>query len=267
VTTAAVSTRAAWRELVGARDLLWTWTLRNVRARYQQSILGWFWAIAQPAAQVAIFAFVFTKFVPVDTGSTPYVLFSYVAIVPWTFLSTALTDMSGAIVENMRLVTKIYFPREVLPLSAMLARALDFVVASALVLVLVIYYGLPLRAEGLLLLAVAIVIQLALTAGLGLAAAAANTFVRDVRPLLVLALQLWFYGSPIIYPMEAVPAEFRALYALNPVVGILEAHRAAWLNRPMPLEWLASSGAVAVACLVLGYWFFKRSETLFSDIA
>jgi lipopolysaccharide transport system permease protein len=246
--------------------MLWSWTLRTIRARYQQSVLGWLWAVAQPAAQVAIFTLVFTQFVRVDTGGIPYILFAYVALTPWAFLSTSLTDMCGAIVDNLRLVTKIYFPREVLPIAAMLARVMDLGVASLLIVTLVVYYQVPVRLEQLALLPVVLTVQFMLVLGIGFGFAAANTFVRDMRPLLVLILQLWFYLSPIIYPVAAVPENLRSLYVLNPMVGIIEAHRAIWLNQPFPGSWLASAALVSLACLTAGYWFFKKSEAAFADI-
>jgi lipopolysaccharide transport system permease protein len=249
-----------------ARELVWSWTLRAIRVRYQQSVLGWLWAIAQPAAQVAIFTLVFTQFVRVDTGGIPYVLFAYVALTPWVFLSTSLTDMCNAIVDNLRLVTKIYFPREVLPLAALLARLMDFAVASLLIVVIVLYYQAPISVGNLAMYPVVLAVQVLLLLGIGLAAAAANTLVRDVRPLMVLLLQVWFYLSPIVYPITAVPEAFLGVYALNPMVGIIETHRAIWLDQPIPWHWLASSGVTSVAMLVAGYVFFKKTEGVFADI-
>jgi lipopolysaccharide transport system permease protein len=248
-------------------DLLWSWTLRTVNARYQQSVLGWLWAVVQPAAQAAIFTLVFTLIVPVDVGAFPYVVFAYVAITPWAFLSTGLTDMTGAIVENLALVTKISFPREVLPLAALLARLLDFAIASLLVVALVLYYQIGVSPERLLLLPVLVCIQIALVAGLGLATAAANAFVRDVKPLLLLALQVWFYLSPIIYPITAVPSEFRVLYSLNPAVGIIEGYRFVWLGTQLHVASLMLAAGVSAVFLLLGYAFFKKAECLFADIA
>jgi lipopolysaccharide transport system permease protein len=262
----ASATIESFKALSHSRGLLWSWTLRTIRARYQQSVLGWLWAIAQPAAQVAIFTLVFTQFVRVDTGGIPYVLFSYVALAPWAFFSTSLTDMCSAIVDNLRLVTRIYFPREVLPISAMLARLMDFGVASLLIIVFAAYYQLPIRPEHLLLLPIVLSVQIALTLGVGLAFAATNVFLRDMRPLLALMLQLWFYLSPIIYPVTAVPERFRDLYVLNPLVGIVEAHRAIWLNQPFPVSSLVSAGIVSLVSLVAGYVMFKKSEAVFSDI-
>ena len=231
-------------EIVDARDLIWQWTVRNVRARYQQSLLGWFWAIIQPAAQVAIFSVVFTWIVPVNTGNTPYVLFSYTAIVPWTLLAMALPDMANSLVDNISLVTKIYFPRQALPVAALLARLLDFAVAALLVVLLMAYFRTPAFFTGWLLLPVILVIQVALLLGLGLACAAVNVFFRDVRSLLVLGLQLWFYASPVIYPITLVPERLRSLYFLNPMAGIITAFRDVLLDGRMPGDYLLTAALV-----------------------
>ena len=154
-------------QLYRTRDLLKAWTVRNIRARYQQSVLGWLWAIMQPAAQVAILSVIFTYFVPVDTGDIPYPVFSYVAIVPWTLLSSSLADMTSSLVDNMGLVTKIYFPREILPVAAMLARLMDFGIAAALLFILIILFRVPVNLSAWLYLPLILAIQLILILGLG----------------------------------------------------------------------------------------------------
>jgi len=252
--------------LYQARDLLRTWTTRNVRARYQQSALGWLWAVIQPAAQVALFSIIFTLIVPVDTGEIPYVVFSYVAMVPWTFLASSLSDMSDSLVGNMSLVTKIYFPREVLPVAAMLGRLLDFGVAAGLLVILIIFYRVPIFPAGWLFLPLILAVQVVLMLGLGLGLAALNVFFRDVRSLLVLGLQLWFYASPILYPLNMVPEQLRPLYMLNPMAGILEAYRAVLLLGQLPDAYLALSALTSLVLFVIGYWFFKRVEFQFADI-
>lgn len=252
--------------LLQSRDLLREWTSRNIRARYQQSVLGWFWAIIQPAAQVAIYTLVFTLVVRIDTGNVPYVVFSYVAMVPWTFLATALIDMSNSLVDNMILVNKIYFPREVLPVAAMLARLMDFGVAAIFVVVLLIVYRVQIFPAGLLFLPAILAVQLILMLGIGLATAAANVFIRDIRSLMVLGIQLWFYASPIIYPASAVPENLQPYFYLNPMTGIIEAYRDVLLRSQLPGDYLLSSLATSVVVFVLGYWFFKRVEFQFADI-
>jgi lipopolysaccharide transport system permease protein len=222
--------------------------------------------VIQPAAQVAIFTLVFTLIVPVDTGNTPYVLFSYVAIVPWTLLAMSLPDMANALVDNMTLVTKIYFPREVLPVAAMLARLLDFGVAAFLVIFLMLYFQVPPFPLGWLYLPVILAIELMLILGLGLACAALNVYFRDVRSLLVLGLQVWFYASPVIYPVSLVPEWLRPIYFLNPMAGVITAFREVLLEGRLPGPYLIPAALVSLIVFAAGYWFFKRVEFQFADI-
>lgn len=254
------------RDLFRARDLLRQWTARTLRARYQQSVLGWLWAFIQPAAQTAVLTVVFTRLVRVDTAGVPYAAFAYVATASWAFLASSLADMTASLVENMNLVTKVYFPREVLPLASMLARLADFGIAAVLFAGLAWYFGIPLFPLGLLALPVIVLVNILLVAGIGLACAALNVFARDVRSLLVLATQLWLYASPVIYPLQAVPERYRGIYQLNPMVGIIEGYRAVLLNGQLPGPSLALSAVVAAVVFILGYWFFKRMEFKFADM-
>lgn len=254
------------RDLYSGRELLWAWTSRNLRARYQQSVLGWLWAIVQPVAQVAIFSIIFTRIVPVDTGGVPYVIFSYVAVTPWTLLSSSLSDMAMALINNMSLVNKIYFPREILVLSAMLARFMDFLISAVLLVVLMIIYQTPVSPATLVYLPVILLVQILLMVGLGLGLSAANVFYRDVQSLLALGLQLWFYASPILYPVSAVPEQLRTLYFLNPMAGILESYRDVLLEGAAPGNYLWIAAAVSAIIFVAGYAFFKRVEFRFADI-
>jgi len=254
------------KALYNARDLLISWTVRNIRARYQQSALGWLWAIVQPAAQVLIFTLIFTLFVPVDTGDIPYPVFSYVAIVPWTLLAASVTDMSQALVANMNLVTKIYFPREILPIAALFARLMDFGVAVGLLVILMVFYRVPFFPLSLIYLPIILTVQILLLLGLGLASSAANVFFRDVQSLLTLVFQLWFYASPIIYPVSMVPERLRSLYYLNPMAGVLESYRDVLLNERVPGSYLVISAVISIIIFVAGYWFFKKVEFQFADI-
>jgi lipopolysaccharide transport system permease protein len=257
---------AELRHLASAKDLVRAWTGRTVRGRYQQSLLGWLWAVVQPAAAAAIFTIIFTRFVPVDTGEIPYPLFSYVAMVPWAFTGAALTDMSTAIVQNMALVTKISFPRVALPAAAMTARLLDLAVSAILIVVLMLIYRIDVYPIGYLFLPLILAIQIALVLGLGLLVAAGNVFFRDVQPLLTLGIQLWFYASPIIYPAALAEKYVGFWYYLNPMAGILEAYRDVLLEGQLPGSYLTISGLVAALLLVLGYAFFRRVEYLFADV-
>jgi lipopolysaccharide transport system permease protein len=247
-------------------DLLLTWTARAIRARYQQSFLGGLWAVLQPAAIAAILSIVFTQFLPIDTGEIPYPVFAYAGMVPWALFTTSVTDMVDSLVVNMNLVTKIYFRREILPMGALLARLVDFLIAMTLLLVLIPLFGLPLRFDALVYLPLPLAVQLAFALGLGLAGAALNVFYRDVKHLFLLLLQVTFYATPVIYPLSMVPAALRPIYLLNPMVGVIRGYHAILLHAEPPDGSLAVAAVVAAVTLVGGYVLFKRTEPQFADV-
>jgi len=252
--------------VIHATDVARAWTARTLRARYQQSALGWLWAVIQPVATVAIFTVVFTRFVRVDTGNVPYVVFSYTAVAPWTLLANALPDMASSLVANLNLVTKIYFPRAALPLAAFAARAVDFGISAALLVVLVLAYGMEPSLVWLVFLPVIFLVQTLLILGLGLGAAALNVFYRDVDPVLKLGLQVWFYASPVIYPVTLVPEKWHWLYFANPMAGVIESYRDVLLSNRVPGWHLLSAAAPSVVIFLLGYGFFRRAEGRFADV-
>lgn len=254
------------KSLSAHRDLLLAWTSRIIRARYQQALFGGLWAIIQPLAAVAIFTIVFTAFIPIDTGNVPYVVFSYTAMVAWTLFTSSLNEMVDSLVNNMDLISKIYFPREIFPIAALLARLLDFGIAFGLLLVLMLYYRIPLFTSAWLYLPIILATQLALGLGLGLINAALNVFYRDIKHLITLALQLWFYVTPIIYPVSMVPERLHDFYFLNPMAGVIEAYRAVLLHNQAPNSYLLWSVLIALITLSVGYWFFKRVEYRFADV-
>jgi lipopolysaccharide transport system permease protein len=254
------------QQLYQKKDLVWAWTYRIVRGRYQQSILGGLWAIIQPVATVIIFTVIFTFFVPVDTGTTPYIVFSYTAMVPWTLFSSSVMDMVDSLVGNMNLVSKIYFPREILPVSSLLARVVDFLIGFGLLIVFIFIYRVPIYVPGWFFLPVILLTQVILAFGLGLLGSALNVFYRDVKPIFTLGLQIWFYASPIIYPVSSVPERFRAIYYLNPMAGVIEAYRAIILNQEMPGSYFLLSVGISIAVFLFGYWLFKRVEFQFADV-
>jgi lipopolysaccharide transport system permease protein len=256
----------AINNLYNQLEFLQAWTTRTIHARYQQSFLGGLWAIIQPISIAAIFSFIFTVVIPMNTGGLPYIVFSYTAMVPWTLFASSVTDMSDSLVNNMSLVSKIYFPREMLPVAALLARLLDFSIASSILLFLLLYYRIPFNFSGLIFLPVILGIQVMLALGLGLIGAALNVYYRDVRHLFVLGLQIWLYATPIIYPVSLVPDRFRALYFFNPMAGIIEANRAVLLYQQRPGSYLIISAVISVIVLAVGYLFFKRVEPQFADI-
>jgi lipopolysaccharide transport system permease protein len=247
-------------------ELLFAWTLRTIRARYQQSLLGGLWAVLQPASTVAILTILFTYIIPLDTANIPYPVFSYIAMVPWVFFSSSLTDMAESMVVNMNLISKIYFPREILVLAALMARMLDFVIAFGLLFVLMFIYQVPLQLTGWPLLPVVFIMQIALALGLGFAGSALNVFSRDIKHIFTLGLQLWFYATPIIYPISLVPEKYQALYFLNPMASAIHVYRSVLLFGEIPEISIIGPAVVAIVMLIIGYFVFKKAEPLFADV-
>ena len=258
--------RARLQKLYPMFELVRVWTYRIIRARYRQSVLGGLWAIIQPVASVAIFSLIFVYFVPVNTGQTPYILFSYAAMMPWTLFSSSITDMIDSLVGNMNLIGKIYFPREILPVSAMLARVVDFFISGIILVSLMVFYKNPLYLDGILYFPLLLILQLVLALGIGFLGAALNVFYRDARPVFALGLQIWFYATPIIYSVSSVPKDFLPFYYINPMVGIITAYRSILFEHTLPGSYLGYSAVFAFVFLFLGYWFFKKVEFQFADV-
>ena len=253
-------------ELYRYRDLLWLWTLREVQVRYKQSLLGIAWAVVQPLALTIIFTIVFSRLVRVDTGDIPYPIFAYSALVPWTFFATSLSFGIASLVNNMNLVTKIYFPREILPLASIGAALVDFAVSAVILAGMMLVYGLT---PGWISLWVVplLALQIALTVAIVLLGSAVLVFFRDMRFVVPLLTQVWMYATPIIYPVDLVPERFRGLYFLNPMAAIIDGYRRVLLAGEAPrLEALAAGTAVTLILLAISYPAFKRAEPAFADL-
>lgn len=242
------------------------WTLREVRIRYKQSLIGGLWAILQPLSLMLIFTFVFSYIAHVPSGEIPYPLFSYSALVPWTFLTTALSFAVPSLVSNMNLVTKIYFPREILPIASTAAAFLDAVIAAVLLLFMMLFYDISITFT-IAWIPLLVILQILLILGISFFLSALNVFYRDIRFVIPLFTQLWLYASPVIYPIELVPDNLRPLYVLNPMAGLIESYRRVLLLG-LPPVWthLALSAGISALIFVLGYAYFKRSEEMFADL-
>lgn len=248
------------------RGLLWTWTLREIKVRYKQSLLGGAWAVLQPFSLMVIFTLVFSLFVRVPTDGIPYPLFAYAALLPWTFFATSVNFGVPSLVNNMSLLTKIYFPREIIPIASVCAGLVDFMLGFVLFAALLLIYHVPLT-WALLWFPLILMIQLAFTLSVTLFTAAVNVFYRDIRFVIPLILQLWLYATPVIYPMSAVPDRFKPLYVLNPMVGIIESYRrVALMGLPPSAASLGLSLGIAVVSVILAYAYFKRVEWQFADV-
>jgi lipopolysaccharide transport system permease protein len=248
------------------RDLLWLWAAREVRVRYKQSLLGLGWAILQPLALTVVFTLIFSRLVRVDTQGVPYPVFAYTALVPWTFFSTSVSFGIPSLVNNMNLVTKIYFPREVLPLASIGAAFVDFIAASVVFVGMLVYYGVWPGAHALWVIPL-LAIQVVLTFGVTLLGSAMIVFFRDMRFVVPLITQIWMYATPVIYPIEFVPEHLRPYYFLNPMAGIIDGYRRTLLmGQPPQMTALLCSTVISCLLLLVSYVLFKRVEPLFADL-
>lgn len=246
-------------------NLLWALVYRNVASRYRKSILGPAWAIVQPVVYMVVFSFL-RGITNVSSEGIPYPVFTFAALVPWTFFSTAIVTSAPSVMMNASLVKKIAIPREVFPLSAVVTAVFDLAMSGLVLVGLMIYYRVPVG-WALLWLPVLVALTGMLAFAVGMLLAAFGTFKRDLVMAAPFLMQFWLFASPIIYPLSEVPEKWRALYLLNPVVGLIESYRNVLLRATAPpLEPLAWSAAVTLAILAITWPFFRWISQYFADV-
>lgn len=241
---------------------------REVKARYKQSILGYFWVILNPLLQMLVMSFAFSVIMRIPTaaaGNIPYSVFLFTALLPWTLFSSSLSSASNSLVASSSLITKVYFPRTILVLATIIAKIIDFLFASTILIAFLIIYRLPVNLNAFWVIPIFLIQQI-FTLGLSLILSAANLMYRDIQYLLGLVLMLWMYLTPIIYPVDIVPAQFRFIYQLNPMSVIINAYRQSILSgSPPKFSSLAVALLVSLLILLLGLRYFKREEKTFAD--
>jgi len=247
-------------------ELLMNLTRREVKGRYSQSLFGFGWAVAQPLATMAVFTLVFSRLGNISADGAPYPIFAYAGLVPWFFFLNSVNSGTASLVQYRNIVTKTYFPREIIPLSQVCSRLLDFGAAATLFAVLMVAYGTRVTPWALIIPLV-FVLLVAFTTAVTLLTSAANVFYRDVTPVVQIALQLWLYLTPIAYPLAKVPARWRGWIAANPLSGIVEGFRSAVVYGREP-DWplLALSGALTLIALVGAFALFKGVDRYFADV-
>lgn len=245
--------------------LLYQLTLREIRARYKQSFVGYAWVLLNPFAQLLVYSFVFSIVFHFPTNNIPYIVFLYAALLPWTLLQSSITTATQSLVENASLLKKVSFPREVIPYASVLSKIVDFAFSAILFTGLLIFFRVPVSLTIFYIIPI-FFIQLLLTTGISLIFSAFNLFYRDIQYLTNLLLMLWMYMTPIVYPLSLVPGKYVWLYKLNPTVGIIEGYRSALFGYPFEWTIILWSGFVSVVVFVIGYSIFKRSEKYFADI-
>lgn len=261
---------AAWelidlRELWRNRELLYLLTWRDIKVRYKQTVLGVAWVLLQPLMMTLVFSVILGVLARVPSGGVPYPLLVYVGLLPWTFFSAALSASGLSIVGNSHLITKVYFPRLLVPISAVTARLLDFAIGFAILAGMMVYYRVALTVN-VLILPIPILLVVVLATGLGIFVSAINVKYRDVGFILPVLIQIWMYVSPVLYSSELIPYKWRRIYALNPLVGIVEGFRSAVLGSTINWFAIGVSTVTSVFFLVTALLIFRRIEKSFADI-
>ena len=255
-----------WRELWRYRDLFYFLVWRNVKVRYAQSILGIGWAVIRPVFSMIVFSIVFGNLAKIASDGVPYAVFSYAALVPWTYFSSALTGASGSLVGASGMISKVYFPRLIIPLTTVLSNLVDFAIALLILFGLMVWFGMQPTIWALLLPLLVLLMMLTAT-GLGMWLTALAIQYRDVNYGLSFAVQLLMYAAPVVYPASSIPQQYRWLYGLNPMAGVIEGFRSALLGtNPMPWDLLLPGTIVAIIVFIGGALYFRRMERIFADV-
>jgi len=254
------------RDLLLYRELIFFMTWRDLKVRYKQTLLGASWAILQPFLTMVVFSIFFGNLAKVPSDGVPYPIFSYTALIPWTLFSKALQDASRSLVANSHMITKVYFPRMILPLSSVMAGVVDFLIAFVVLLGMMFFFNI-FPTVNVLVLPLFLLLALVTSVGVGLWLSALNVLFRDINYVLPFLTQFWMYLTPVAYPSSMVPSEWQVIYALNPMTGVVEGFRWALLGTGQPpgIMTLVSSVA-AVILLISGMFYFRRMERLFADM-
>ena len=258
---------ASLRKLAQYKDLILTLCLHRVKVRYKQSVLGVFWAILQPLSVMLIFTFIFSMIARMPSDGAPYAIFAYTALLPWNLFSSGVSNATVSLANHAQFVTKVYFPREILPITYVAAALFDFLVASTLLAGLMIYYRVPLTINALYVVPI-IAVLTCFALAMSFLFSATQVRFRDIGVAVPLLLQVWLFATPVIYPLSAVPERLRPFYTLNPMVGIIDSFRRAILSGTTPdMPSLLLSAVIAVILLVVSYLYFKWVEATMADFA
>lgn len=254
-----------WRELWAYRELLWVLTMRDIKVRYKQTVLGAAWAIIRPFITMVIFSVVFGQLAKMPSDGYPYPVFVYAGLLPWTFFATAIGTSGQSLVGSAHLVSKVYFPRLIIPLSSVGAGLVDLLVSTGILMLMMLWYGVGwsvnLLAAPLLLLGVVFI-----SLGVGTLLSALTVAYRDFTHLTPFVIQIWMYITPVIFPVSLVPERWQWLLYINPMTGLVEGFRSAFLGKPFDLQGLAISFAIAIAVFAVGVAYFEKVERRFADI-
>ena len=250
---------------ISYKYLLLQITQREIKSRYKQSFLGYAWVLLSPLLQLLVYSFVFSEIFRFPTNGIPYSIFLFVGLLPWIYLQTSISQATMSLVASSDLLRKVYFPREVFIYSIIIARGVDFIFASFVLVLFILFYHIPISSTALMIIPL-LLIQILLMTGLSLLLSTLNLFYRDIQYLVTLILMLWMYLSPVVYALSLVPNKYLFWYKLNPMVGIIEGYRSALFNNAFDTGTLLLSLVSSSAIFIFGFIVFKKSEKMFADI-
>lgn len=254
------------KSFISYRDLFWQLTLREIKAKYKQSVLGYSWVILVPLINLAVLSIIFTFLFRVPTGNVPYPIFLFVALVPWLFMANAITGATGSIIANSSLVTKVSLPREILPSSVVASKLVDLTLTSLILLLFLFIYQINFHLS-ILFLPVILIIQLILTLGISFILSATNVFFRDVEHTVGVMLTVWMYLTPVIYSPDLIPQNLKFFFSLNPMAGIIVGYRNTILYGTLPETGsLLYAAAFSITLFTIGYLYFRNRARYFADV-
>lgn len=254
-----------FRELWHYRELLRFLVVRDIKVRYKQTVLGGLWAILQPFMNMIVFTIFFGHLAKIPSDHLPYPIFVYTALLPWQFFSSSIGSSGNSLVANSNLISKVYFPRMIIPAATLGAGCLDFFIAFIILIMMMIYYNI-FPGWGIFLFPLLMVLVTMAALGVGMILAALNVAYRDFRYVIPFLIQFWLFATPVIYPASIVPAQWRWLINLNPMAGLITGIRSSLLNLPLSWTDIMISGAISIGLFVIGAFYFKKMERRFADI-
>ena len=247
------------------RELLYFFIWRDVKVRYKQTALGFLWILIQPLFMMLIFSFFFGRLARIPSGGIPYALFALAGLLPWILFSEGFTRATNSMVSNAHIMTKVYYPRLIMPLAGILSPLIDFVIAFFLLIAVMIYFSvMPLPTT--VLLPFFIVMAVLSSFGVGLWLSALNVMYRDFQYVVPFLIQVWLFASPIVYPSYVVPEDLRLFYWMNPMAGVIEGFRWALFGTPLPLDLFMISCGIVIVLVTTGLYYFRRMEQYFADV-
>ena len=255
-----------WRELWQYRDLFFFLVWRDIKTRYAQSILGIGWAVIQPVLSMVVFTIVFGRLANISSDGVPYPIFNFAGLVPWTYFSGSLMAATSSLVASKAMITKVYFPRLVVPIAPVLAKLVDFGIAMLILFGMMVWYRIY-PTIGVLALPPLVLLMMLTAAGAGMWLTALSVQYRDINYAMGFGVQLLMYAAPVVYPASLIPEQYQLLYALNPMVGVIEGFRSALLGtNPMPWNFIAIGSLTAILIAASGIAYFRRTERVFADV-